>query len=314
MKSKNSNKKSVFKTIINFLFMAVSKGRESAEAQEFKRYIGIAPMFIKAVNPSKSEHEEIFNTSLEEAPNYLGVKEDSDGNEFQTARVSVVFNPDVEKIGFEMSPITTAFYLENRPRYNADKTKVQVIDKYGRTAWATKDEVASKSIPQYTNGPANISADYRPTCDGEEFLVDFLIQWLNIPGPAAYKDGKWVMKEDPSDSEVSLNLGDLFKGNVKEIAELIKLAANYAVKAAVGIRTTDEGKQYQQVFTRKFVKNGVTDYSKLDAVIAEFKSNGGAPNTDYECTPLHENVVEETKFKENTSEMPFDAPSSSPWD
>jgi hypothetical protein len=224
-------------------------------------------------------------------------------------------NNPVTKVnnGIEMTT-SFSFVLTKKQRVGANSGKVQVIDKYGRTAWATKEDIASKSIPQYSSGPANIDKDYRPACDGEEFLVDFLIQWLNIPGPAAYKDGKWVMKEDPSDSEVSLNLGDLFKGNVKEIAELIKLATNYAVKAAVGIRTTDEGKQYQQVFTRKFVKNGVTDYSKLDAVIAEFKSNGGAPNTDYDCTPLHENIVEETKFKENTSEMPFDAPSSSPWD
>jgi hypothetical protein len=208
-----------------------------------------------------------------------------------------------------------SFILTKKQRVGANSGKIQVIDKYGRTAWATKEDIASKAIPQYTNGPANIDKDYRPACDGEESLVEFLINWLNIPSPNNYINGKWVMKEDTSDSEVSLNLGDLFKGNVKEIAELIKLAANYAVKAAVGIRTTDEGKQYQQVFTRKFVKNGVTDYSKLDAVIAEFKSNGGAPNTDYDCTPLHENVVEETKFKENTSsEMPFDASLSSPWD
>lgn len=287
-------------------------GKQSEEGS-FKLYKGVAALNIIAVNPTKSEMEKITGRTMDNEPEYVG--KDDDGNDFvrltfwaKTAADAKVNN------GIDMTT-SFSFILTKKQRVGANSGKIQIIDKYGRTAWATKDEVASKSIPQYTNGPANISADYRPTCDGEEFLVDFLIQWLNIPGPAAYKEGKWVMKEDPSDSEVSLNLGDLFKGNVKEIAELIKLAANYAVKAAVGIRTTDEGKQYQQVFTRRFVKNGVTDYSKLDAVIAEFKSNGGAPNTDYDCTPLHENVVEETKFKENTaSEMPFDAPSSSPWD
>ena len=287
-------------------------GKQSEETS-FKLYKGVAALNIIAVNPTKSEMEKITGRTLDKEPEYLG--KDDDGNDFvrltfwaKTAADSKVNN------GIEM--ITSfSFILTKKQRVGSNSGKIQIIDKYGRTAWATKDEISSKSIPQYSNGLANISADYRPTCDGEEFLVDFLIQWLNIPGPAVYKEGKWVMKEDPSDSEVSLNLGDLFKGNVKEIAELVKLATNYAVKAAVGIRTTDEGKQYQQVFTRKFVKNGVTDYSKLDAVIAEFKANGGAPNTDYECTPLHENVVEETKFKENTaSEMPFDAPSSSPWD
>lgn len=286
-------------------------GKQSEEGN-FKLYKGVAALNIIAVNPTKSEMEKITGRTLDKEPEYLG--KDDDGNDFirltfwaKTATDSKVNN------GIEMTT-SFSFVLTKKQRVGANSGKIQVIDKYGRTAWATKEDIASKSIPQYTNGPANIDKDYRPACDGEEYLVDFLIQWLNIPGPAVYKDGKWVMKEDPSDSEVSLAIGDLFKGNVKEIAELVKLATNYAVKAAVGIRTTDEGKQYQQVFTRKFVKNGVTDYSKLDAVIAEFKSNGGAPNTDYDCTPLHENVVEETKFKENTSEMPFDAPSSSPWD
>ena len=287
-------------------------GKQSEEGS-FKLYKGVAALNIIAVNPTKSEMEKITGRTMDNEPEYLG--KDDNGNDTiritfwaKTATDSKVNN------GIEMTT-SFSFVLTKKQRVGANSGKIQVIDKYGRTAWATKEDIASKSIPQYTNGPANIDKDYRPACDGEEYLVDFLIQWLNIPGPAVYKDGKWVMKEDPSDSEVSLAIGDLFKGNVKEIAELIKLAANYAVKAAVGIRTTDEGKQYQQVFTRKFVKNGVTDYSKLDAVIAEFKSNGGAPNTEYDCTPLHENVVEETKFKENTaSEMPFDAPSSSPWD
>ena len=287
-------------------------GKQSEETS-FKLYKGVAALNIIAVNPTKSEMEKITGRTMDNEPEYVG--KDDNGNDTvrltfwaKTAADSKVNN------GIEMTT-SFSFILTKKQRVGANSGKVQVIDKYGRTAWATKEDIASKSIPQYSSGPANIDKDYRPACDGEEYLVDFLIQWLNIPGPAVYKDGKWVMKEDPSDSEVSLNLGDLFKGNVKEIAELIKLATNYAVKAAIGIRTTDEGKQYQQVFTRKFVKNGVTDYSKLDAVIAEFKSNGGAPNTDYDCTPLHENVVEETKFKENTaSEMPFDAPSSSPWD
>lgn len=288
-------------------------GKQSEETS-FKLYKGVAALNIIAVNPTKSEMEKITGRTMDNEPEYVG--KDDNGND--TVRLTFwAKTAQDSKVNNNIEMVTSfSFILTKKQRVGSNSGKIQVIDKYGRTAWATKEDIASKSIPQYTSGPANIDNDYRPACDGEEFLVDFLIQWLNIPGPAVYKEGKWVMKDDPSDSEVSLNLGDLFKGNVKEIAELVKLATNYAVKAAVGIRTTDEGKQYQQVFTRKFVKNGVTDYSKLDAVIAEFKSNGGAPNTDYDCTPLHENMVEETKFKENTaSEMPFDAPSSSsPWD
>lgn len=133
-----------------------------------------------------------------------------------------------------------------------------------------------------------------------------------------YKDGQWVMKKDPSDSEVALDMDALFKGNVAELQELTKLAASYLVKAAVGVKTNDEGKQYQAVFTRKFAKNAVTNYSKIDAAITEFQSNGGAPNTEFSVEPLHENTVTATEFAPKAAEagdMPFEAPTSgTPWD
>ena len=37
----------------NKLFMAVAKGR-STDVTEIKRYIGVAPVFINAVTPSKN--------------------------------------------------------------------------------------------------------------------------------------------------------------------------------------------------------------------------------------------------------------------
>lgn len=291
--------------------MAIKIGKQSEEGS-FKLYKGIAALNIVAVNPNKAEMESITGRSLDKEPEYVG--KDDEGND--TVRITFwgKTNPEAKvNNGIEMTTSFT-FNLTKRQKVGANSGKIQIIDKYGRTAWATKEELTNKSIPQYSSGPANISADYRPACDGEEYLVNFLIKWLNIPAPSVYKDGKWVMKEDPSDSEVSLNLGDLFKGNVKELSELVKLAANYAVKAAVGIRTTDEGRQYQQVFIREFAKNGLTDYSKIDKAIAEFKNNGGAANVEYDVNPLHENTVEETNFSDNTSEMPFEAPSSSPWD
>ena len=194
--------------------------------------------------------------------------------------------------------------------------KCQIIDKFGRTAWATKDELQGKKVPVYPSGPANISADYRPAWQGEEFLIDFLIQWLNIPGPANYKDKKWVMKENTEDSEVSLNMDALFKGDVSELRELVNTAKAYTVKAAIGIRSVENEngvREYQAVFTRKFLKNAVTDYSKLDAAITEFQNAGGAPNTIFSTEPLHENVVEATEFIPEAPEAdPLNAGGGSP--
>lgn len=295
--------------------MAVKVGKESVEGS-FKMYKGMAAFNIVAVNPTKAELEALTGRDIENDPEYVGKTDE--GKE----QVRVVFYgktaPDAKlNNGIEML-IPISFMLTKDYRVGQTSGKYQIIDKFGRTAWATKEEVQSKSIPQYSSGPANISADYRPAWQGEEFLVDFLIQWLNIPNPANYKDGKWIMKEDPSDSEVSLDMAALFKGDVKELKELVTLAAAYTVKGAVGIRTVDNEngtRQYQAVFTRKFAKNAVTDYSKIDAAIADFQSNGGAPGTEFSTQPLHENVVEATSFTapDNDPLGAATAPASTPW-
>lgn len=296
--------------------MAVKVGKESVEGS-FKMYKGMAAFNIVAVNPTKAELEALTGRELENEPEYVGKTDE--GKE----QVRVVFYgktaPDAKlNNGIEML-IPISFMLTKDYRVGQTSGKYQIIDKFGRTAWATKEEVQSKSIPQYSSGPANISADYRLAWQGEEFLVDFLIQWLNIPGPAVYKDKVWVMKENTDDSEVSLDMAALFKGDVKELKELITLAAAYTVKGAVGIRTVDNEngtRQYQAVFTRKFAKNAVTDYSRIDAAITEFQNAGGAPGTEFSTQPLHENVVEATTFTPAADNDPLGAataPTSTPW-
>jgi len=301
---------------LNKSFMAVKVGKESVEGS-FKMYKGMAAFNIVAVNPTKAELEALTGREIENDPEYVGKTDE--GKE----QVRVVFYaktaPDAKlNNGIELL-IPISFILTKDYKVGQTSGKCQIIDKFGRTAWATKEEVQSKSIPQYTSGPANISADYRLAWQGEEFLIDFLIQWLNIPGPAVYKDKVWVMKENTDDSEVSLDMAALFKGDVKELKELVTLAAAYTVKGAVGIRTVDNEngtRQYQAVFTRKFAKNAVTDYSKIDAAITEFQNAGGAPGTEFSTQPLHENVVEATTFTPAAENDPLGAataPASTPW-
>lgn len=290
--------------------MAIKIGKQSEEGV-FKLYKGVAAVNVLAVNPNKAELERITGRTYDEEPVYRG--KDDDGNETVRITFYTKTNPDAKvNSGIELV-LPISFTLVKARRVGQQSGKIQVIDKYGRTAWVTPAELESKSIPQYSKGPANISADYRPAVIGEEFLINFLIKWLNIPGPANYKEGQWIMKDNPEDSEVSINLAKVFAGDVSELAEVVNMAREYLIKVAVGIRTTEDGKQYHAVFTRDFAKNAVTDYSKLDAAITEFQNNGGAPNTVFDVNPLHENVVESTQFTPNT-EVVGDMPDfSSPW-
>lgn len=315
--------------------MAIAKGRISAEVHEFKRYIGVAPMFIKAVNPSKAEHEELFETELEEAPVYTSTKSDNDGNEFQTARISVVFKPDTEKIGFDMPLVTMALFLENRPRYNADKTKVQVIDKYGNTGWPTIEEAkAHATILKNKNGEdynSNLDKDYRPAFVGEEDLMNFVKTYLNIPNRLTYdRDFKtWGPNTKVKAEECECrfdNLAAVFKGDFSEIKDALGFQPTNKVKVLLGVRTDAEsGKLYQAVYTKKFLSNAATNYSSLDKeiqdMIANAAANGRTLTTEYDVNAVHEYIVAPTQFTPATttesSDMPFEAPEvsgGSPWD
>lgn len=288
--------------------MAIKLGKQSEEIA-FKLYQGVAAFNVLAVNPNKNKIKELTGREMENEPVYKGTNDD--GIEYTRVSFYVKTNPDVEvNNGIEL--ITQINFTLNPVRVvGASSGKTQIIDEYGRTAWATKEDLENKAIPVYSNGAANIDKKYRPVFKGEENLVKFLIAWLNIPNPAEYKNGTWVDKEDKSGSEVSLNMKEIISGNMKELEDIVELAKEYKVKAAVGIKTTSEGKQYQEVFAREFVKNGVTNYAKIDKAIADFKANGGAPNTEYSAKPLHEYVVQATSFSDPLEVK--NAPQDNPW-
>lgn len=294
----------------NKVFMAVKAGKASEEGV-FKLYKGVAAFKVLAVNPNKAELKGITGRDLDEEPEYKTKTEEGKDQLRLTFYIQTVPEAKVNS-GIKLTlPLSFTLVKDYR---KSQSDKVQIIDKYGRTAWVTKDEYKDHKIPVYSNGPANISADYRAAFQGEELLVNFLIKWLNIPNVMDYKDGKWVMKSNPEDSEVSLDMDALFKGDLSEIKSLIDLAKEYMFKAAVGVRTNDEGKQYQAVFNREFAKNAVTDYSKLDAAIIDFQNNGGAATTEYSVEPLHENVVQATTFTPATAEPSAPESLAAPWE
>lgn len=310
----------------------IAKGNESTEAQEFKRYTGVAPVFIKAINPNKKEHEELFNTTLEEAPNYLGTVEDQDGNSFKSARIQVVFQPDNEKIGFEMPLVTMALFIQDRPRVGSKSGKTQVIDKYGRTAWASPEELAAHAIPVYSNGPADIDKDYRPAYVGEEELMAFVKAYLCIPDVTIWDDNlkKRVPnpKVKPEECECRFdNLANLFKGDFSEVKDALGFQPTNKVKILLGVRTdAASGRLFQTVYTRRFLRNSATNFNSLDKEIQENIKNAlencRTLDTEYHVAPVHVYSVESTTFTPSSgnapsSDMPFEPASEdsvSPWD
>ena len=256
----------------NFAFMAFAAGKVSTEGNAVKRYTGVAPVSILAVNPDKAELEKLYNTQLENDPEYLGeVEVGEDKHKVQNVRLDFIVKTDAEKCGGIEFTTKVAFFLRKEYRYNRDQTKVQVIDKYGRTAWVTIEQAKAHEIPVYSNGqPANIDKDYRPAYHGEEDLTNFLKAYLNIPNVMKYVNEKWVMVDKPEECEARLEkIADYFKGDFSELRSAIQLQPNNKVKVLFGVRTTDDNKQYQAVYNQMFLKNNITDYSRLDKDLQE---------------------------------------------
>ena len=305
--------------------MAISRGNASKEAQEFKRFIGVCPVFVKAVNPNKAEHEKLFNTTLEEAPVYVQDKEDNDGNSYKNVRISVVLQPDVEKIGFDMPLVTMPLFITNQKQHGVNSGKYQVVDKYGRFAWATEAEISAKEIPTYSNGKkADISNDYRIAYVGEEDLTNFIRVFLCIPSITKWDNNEKCMVPNtdvkPEECECRLDIETFekfFKGDFSEIKDILGFQPTNKIKVCLGVRTDANGKLFQSVYTKKFISNAATNYSSLDkalqADIAYATTHNKALSTEYSAKAVHEYSVTPTTFTASedsevtpSSDMPFD--------
>ena len=150
------------KNNIGFNFMAFSKGVESKDSNKVVRYIGVGSVFVLGVNPNKEELEKLYNTQLENAPEYLSeIEVGEDKHKVPNVRIDFIVKTNAEKCNGIDFTTKVSFFIRKEARVNRDGSKVQVIDKYGRTAWVTKEQYKNKEIPVYTNGPANIDKDYR---------------------------------------------------------------------------------------------------------------------------------------------------------
>lgn len=303
----------------NKIFMAFATGSESTEGNVVKKYIGVGSVGVLAVNPNKETLEKLYNTTINDDPSYLSeVEVGPEGDKYTVPQVRIDFivQTDPEKCnGIDMKT-KIPFFITKEVRYNRDRSKVQVINKYGETTWLPIENAKSGTVP------ANLSwfepADFRPAYIGEEDLTGFLKAYLNIPNKSYRKsNGEVVELPNKADAEARLDkIENYFKGDYSELREAISLQPKNRVKGLFGVRTTEDGKQYQAVYVQKFLKNSVTDYSKLDAELQDRKAAGAYPTTEFEVCDLKEYTIEPTDFNNNTTqtESPFDMPvQSSPW-
>jgi len=279
----------------NFTFLAIGKTQESTETQEFKKYVGVGSSFVVAVNPTKKELDSIMGFESANEPEYL-----VDGDNGKEARITFVVKTDPNVCnGIEITN-RVMFTLRNAPAYNQDQTKVQVIDKYGNVTWADAEDAKNHKKLFSANGKElKIADDYRMACVGEADLIGFLKAYLCVGDAFNYINGSWVLKDNADDFVFGLeHIKDYFTGDFSEIKEAIALQPNNKVKLLYGVRTTDEGKQYQAVCTRNGMvlhnSAGSNALAKLEKELANAKDRGSYANTEFIVQELKEQDVQPT--------------------
>lgn len=325
--------------------MAIKANASSNGGGEFKHYIGVGSFRVLGVNPTKEELSKFYGRDVQNDPVYLTDKTDDAGKPYKSLRISFMVQADpvsaapegLEK-GYASNAVLTeplkttiSFFLDSRYMYNNDKTKVQVIDIYGRTAWVTIEQAKNHQIPVYKNGPARIDSNYRPTYHGEEALTQFILNYLNVTPIDTYNKntGEWITNPNPDDCEGRLSdIQKYFNGDISELKGYCKLIPTNLVKLLVGIRTDNEGRQNMNVYSGMTLRNGTRSYTYLKDHIDGRKSQGALQSETYSDDPvgiisdIHEykanvNETDLSKqpkvvdpFASSDDDLPFDEPAN----
>lgn len=304
------------KTIKTFSFIVVGKTQESKEQGEFKRYVGVASSYVLAVNPNKKQLDELMGYESANEPEYL-----VDGDNGKEARIHFIVKTDPKtNNGIEITN-RLMFTLRNAPAYNRDQTKVQVIDRFGNSTWASVEDAKAGNKLLSANGQElKIDSKYRMACVGEADLVTFLKKYLCVQDAFTYQNGTWSLKPNPDEYVFGLeNIKDYFKGDFSELRDALKMQPNNKVKLLYGVRTaeTENGqRQYQAIASRAdlILSNsaGSKGIERLEKNLANIKANGSYPNTEFKVQDLEEWTVEPTNLESKKSEDPF-SDSEMPW-
>ena len=300
--------------------MAFATGSESKEIQS-RILEGVSASGVLAVNPTRKDKNELLGVHYtDEEIKYVGETQvkDKDGRDINVPQIRVDFlmetDPEIACNSGLKEHFTVSYFVSKAANYSfkdpANPT-MQVIDKYGRTAWVTPAQAKEHIVPEYIikNGPragqsfkASICPDYRPAYIGEAELVQFVIALINIPRPDVWnaEKGTYEMKTDVKElakSEAQFeNIKSWFEGNVSEITKIVKFQPKNRLKLLLGVRTANNGAQYQAVYTAMPLKLGVTNYKSWEEALKADKAAGRHPNVEYKVVNLREFKAQATDY------------------
>lgn len=296
-----------------------ARDNSNVAVSDYKKYIGWAFTKVLAVNPTKEERNKILNIDSDKIPEYVGTTEKGD----KFAKVVFYIQPlDLDKNPIEGAIMQATFFITKSYNFNKDNTKVQVIDNYGYSGWATEEQIKNHEKLISANGkPLRISETYRPAYNGEIALIEFIKNYLNIDEYFAYVEGIWTKntKTLPEDCECLTETLKFFSGDFSEIKDIPSLMPSNILKMVYGVNFNN-GNVYQDVYTNKTCKATTKSIKEIEKDILSRKERGGLQNREYDFEYLHEyvKVTPTENFNSTSSNMPFQTPNENtivdnPW-
>ena len=298
--------------------MAFGKVRKSEEVvTSFKQYIGVAPMRVIAVNPTKEELSEIYGSEVKYEPTYLSETEvDTPKGKIKVNQLRLDFilktDPE-EKDTKDINFITkVSLFLTDSPRYTRNKDKVEVINVYGESAYLDLNSIKNKTLP--SNMSWFNTTGMKVALNGEVALTEFLRSYLGISF-RTFKDNstnEWKEIDNVKEAECQLSNAKNLFNSVAELRQALNLAPNNFIKVMIGVKNV-EGKFYQDVYSRLFLKYGNRSIEAFAKSLAEAREYSAYPNTEFKVVKgLEVYDVEATDFTkiEDTNTDPFTAPTN----
>lgn len=255
------------------------KGKEK-EVKVYNKYVGMFNANVVAVNPTKEELSKLLNTDVEKDLEYTSINSDNGAK-----KLTLSFWLKEENTG---NLFNVRFGLEDTV-VESKTGKTQFINTIGTTSYA-EDE---SKVPSFLTENGRV---VRKAKKGEELLYKFLRSWLSN------------LNYEDSSTELSLDWKKLISGKTTELRDAISNFDKQTVCALATVRTADDGKEYQAVYSYEFLPSYALDcfngkrtknYKAVDRFIQKVEDTEYGCKDYFELKPLKEynptdNVVNTT--------------------
>lgn len=211
--------------------------------KNYSLYTGVIPLCVKAINPTKEQAKQLLSMEMENEPKYLDMVDNSTKTgTVRRVRLDLWLglqagksfnylgkNGEAKTLDKDFRVKLTFFIQDEDFHSTKNPDKFQVINAYGNSAWF--DDISVSPFTWFK------MEGVRKAKRGEADFYEFLKTWLNV---------------DPKDPVELANLDAILSGDVRELWSYLQMVPNNEVKVLLGVRHTEDGKAYQDVYTRKF--------------------------------------------------------------